>query len=116
MKKFLVVRNEKFVVTGVAENRKFQLILPRGKHFAMHAVKSGEVDIHFEDFLKKAVVRTKAEAFHIEPYGTINDYKLAERIVKNLDARTCSVRHRICMVPWSRRGEAHFRRRGTFKE
>jgi len=25
-------------------------------------------------------------------------------------------RHRICMVPWSRRGEAHFRRRGTFKE
>ena len=73
MKKFLVLRNEKFVVTGVAENRKFQLILPRGKHFAMHAVKSGEIDMHVEDFLNRAVVRTKAEAFHIDPYGRVND-------------------------------------------
>ena len=63
MEKFFVVQNENFAVTGAADDRKFQLILPRGKHFAMHAVKSGEVDIHFEDFLKKAVVRTKAEAF-----------------------------------------------------
>ena len=39
----------------------------------MHAVKSGEIDMHVEDFLNRAVVRTKAEAFHIDPYGRVND-------------------------------------------
>ena len=75
MEKYLVVQNAKFVVTGVdvANNRKFQLILPRGKHFAMHAVKSGENDDHFEDLLKIAVIRMKSGAFHMNPYCEIND-------------------------------------------
>ena len=63
--KFLVVQNVKFVVTGMADqfsDRIFTLILPRGKHYAEHAVKSGEHEMHVEDLLYIAVDRTKSEA------------------------------------------------------
>ena len=76
MEKFLVVQNVKFVVTGMADqfsDRKFTLILPRGKHYAKHAVKSGEHEMHVEDLLYIAVDRTKSEAFHIKPFAMIND-------------------------------------------
>ena len=45
--------------------------------------------------------------------------KWAKKVLENVSKGTeenLTSRHRICMVPWSRRGEAHFRRRGTFKE
>jgi len=60
MEKFLVVQNVKFVVTGMADqfsDRIFTLILPRGKHYAEHTVKSGEHEMHVE-----AVDRKKSEA------------------------------------------------------
>ena len=74
MEKFLVVQ-KKFVVTGMDDKfscRKFQLTLPRGKHYAVQAVKGGENEMRVEDLLNMAAGRAKSEAFHIKPFTMVN--------------------------------------------
>ena len=73
-----MVKNEKFVVndSGVADkfgDSNFQLVLPRGKHFEMSAVKNGEDELKTQDMLKFAMHRNKSEAYHITPFANIND-------------------------------------------
>ena len=82
MEKILVVKNEKFLVNGVGvsdkfDNRKFQLILPRGKHFELNAVKNGEDELLPEVLLNQAMHRSKSEAYHIRPFANGN-YKFVD--------------------------------------
>ena len=73
MEKFLV-KDEKFCLTGVSDklsSRKFQLTLPRGKHFEVHAVKNCENETSVQELLKIAVNKEAYDAYHNGPFGYI---------------------------------------------
>ena len=52
---------------SIATNRKYDLVLPKSKHYKIHAIKNGEQELRVTDIITQAVNRKKYKPAHIKP-------------------------------------------------
>ena len=108
----IIIKNkdtmDQFNVAGhyIATNRNCNLVLPKIKHYKIHAVKNGEKELRVSDIITKAVNRNSYEPAHIRPATTKSDgevLKLPRTLQKILSSHSYPLSQGPVLLPIERR-------------